>query len=110
MVQLGDRIRRGRRAITLARTRGLDTAEWERHLERLLITGELEPAVTEGRQPWMLWEWRRVTTPEWRLVLIQSIDDGDTKREEYARWMLRDILLDPDYRDPGHRDPPGGNA
>ncbi len=99
MVPLAERIRRGRRAITLARTRGLDTVEWERHIESLVSSAELEPRATEGLQPWILWEWRRVTTPEWRRVLIESIDDVDTKREEYARWMLRDILLDPEYSD-----------
>ena len=101
MVLLTERIIKGRRAIKLARVRGIDTAAWERHLECLLNSAEVEPEVTEGRQPWMLWEWRRVSTPEWRRVLIQSINDGDTKREEYARWMLRDILLDSDYQEPG---------
>ena len=27
---------------------------------------------------------------------------GDIKREEYARWMLLEILLDPDYEE-GHQ-------
>lgn len=100
-MELAERIHRGRRAIALARQRDKDTSDWERHLSMLLIEAGREPKTDEGIEPWMLWEWRRVTTPEWRLVLIQSIEDGDTKREEYARWMLREILLDPEYEELG---------
>ena len=46
---------------------------------------------------WVLEEWRRVSIPEWRRILQESIDKKDQKREEYARWMLREILLDPEY-------------
>ncbi len=45
----------------------------------------------------MLWEWRRVSIPEWRRILQFSVDQGDSSREKYARWMLREILLDPEY-------------
>jgi hypothetical protein len=48
----------------------------------------------------MLWEWRRVSNPEWRRILGESVEQGDNRREEYARWMLREILLDPDYEEP----------
>lgn len=37
---------------------------------------------------------------EWRRILVESTDKGDDRRAEYARWMLRDILLDPQYEDP----------
>jgi acyl-CoA reductase-like NAD-dependent aldehyde dehydrogenase len=47
----------------------------------------------------MLWEWRRTSVPEWQRILRESIDQGDTRREKYARWMLREILLDPDYQE-----------
>ena len=57
------------------------------------------PTSEEGLNPWMLWEWRRVSIPEWRRILQESIDKEDTRREEYARWMLRDILLDPEYQE-----------
>ena len=42
-------------------------------------------------------EWRRSSIPEWRSTLKTSIQSGDRIREEYARRMLREILLDPDY-------------
>jgi hypothetical protein len=48
----------------------------------------------------LLEEWRQVSIPEWRRILGESIDNGDNRREEYARWMLREILLDPDYEEP----------
>ncbi len=48
---------------------------------------------------WMLAEWRKVITPQRRRVLSESIAEGDAQREEYARWMLRDILLDPGYEE-----------
>ena len=94
---LAENIARGRRAIALARQRGLDTSEWERHLSKLIETAEHEPVPEEGFEPWMLWEWRRVSIPQWRDVLNESIEKPDKKREEYARWMLRDVLLDPEY-------------
>ena len=47
----------------------------------------------------MLWEWRRQSIPQWRDILNQSIHSSDGRREQYARWMLRDILLDPDYEE-----------
>jgi acyl-CoA reductase-like NAD-dependent aldehyde dehydrogenase len=47
----------------------------------------------------MLWEWRRVSIPEWRRILQESIAVGDQRREAYARWMLREVLLDPDYQE-----------
>ena len=55
---------------------------------------------SESFEPWALREWRRVSIPEWRRILAETLDDGDKKREEYARWMLRDILLDPEYQEP----------
>lgn len=97
---LAENITRGRCAIQLARGRGLDTSQWERHLADLLRSAGLEPFLEEGFEPWMLWEWRRVSIPEWRTILEESIEQGDTRREKYARWMLRDVLLDPDHDDP----------
>lgn len=43
-------------------------------------------------------EWRRVAIPAWRKVLQEAIRRGEKKREEYARWMLKDVLRDPEYR------------
>ena len=52
-----------------------------------------------GVEPHPLSEWRQAGIPEWRGILQESINDGDRKREEYARWMLREILLDSQYRE-----------
>ena len=48
---------------------------------------------------WPLELWRRMSLPEWRERLRQSVESGDKNQEEYARWMLREILLDPQYRE-----------
>ena len=45
----------------------------------------------------VLERWRRDITPEWRRILSEAIAASDVKREAYARWMLRDILVDPEY-------------
>ena len=49
-------------------------------------------------EPWMLREWRRVSIPDWQRILLESIAEGDRRREGYARWMLREVLVDPEYR------------
>lgn len=46
---------------------------------------------------WMLEEWYRLSLPEWRSILQESIDSNNANREEYARWMLREILEDSEY-------------
>src|ERR671918_33246 len=99
-MELAERVIRGRKAIMLARQQGMDTSQWERYLEELLTRAGYEPAVEEGVEPWMLWEWRRISLPQWRRILQESINQGDSRRETYARWMLRDILLDPEYKEP----------
>ena len=104
-MQLAERIQRGRRAITLAKRRGLDTIEWENYLAGLLAGAGREPTEQEGLEPrmphqFMLREWRRVSIPRWRDILQESIERGDASREEYARWMLREVLLDPEYEEP----------
>jgi hypothetical protein len=97
MTELAERIERGRRAIALAKRQGIDTTEWQRRLKELMVEAGREPDQNEGLEPWMLWEWRRISIPEWRYILKQSIAAGDQRREEYARWMLQEILLDPEY-------------
>ena len=92
-----ENIRRGRKAIDIAKAKGMDTSEWESRLQRLLAQASLEPGRGEGFEPWALWEWRRVSIPPWRQILVKSIADGDWRREEYSRWMLWEVLLDPDY-------------
>ena len=100
MRELAERIAGGRKAITLAKRRGLDTAEWEHHLTELFNQAGRQPTLGEGLEPWMLWEWRRISTPDWQRILQESIDRRDTRREAYARWMLKEILLDPEYEEP----------
>ena len=51
-------------------------------------------------EPSMLREWRRLSTPEWRDILVKSIKAQDSIRESYARWMLQEVLLDPEYQEP----------
>ena len=100
MREIAERVYRGRMAIALARKRGLDTADWERCLGELFTEAGRKPTWEEGLEPWMLWEWRRISIPQWQDILEDSVANGDKKREDYARWMLRDILLDPEYEEP----------
>jgi hypothetical protein len=99
MRELAERIQRGRKAIALARQLGLDTSAWDARLNELFTEAGRQPTSKEDLEPWMLWEWRRVSIPEWQRTLEESIDKGDVRREEYARWMLREVLLDPDYEE-----------
>ena len=99
-MEIAERVQRGRQAISLARYQGLDTSQWERHLADLLDNAGREPNTDEEIEPWMLWEWRRISIPQWRRILQESLCQGDSWREEYARWMLREILLDPEYQEP----------
>ena len=98
-MELAERVARGRKAITLAKERGLDTSEWELRLKELFEEAGRKPTFEEGLEPLMLWEWRRASIPEWRRILRESVDSGDSRREEDARWMLWEILLDPDYEE-----------
>ena len=43
-------------------------------------------------EPWILQEWRRISIHQWQDILRESIRQGDKEREEYARWMLREVL------------------
>ena len=52
---------------------------------------------SKSEECWPLELWRRMSRPEWRENLRQSLDSGDKEMEEYSRWMLLDILLDPEY-------------
>ncbi len=96
-MEIAERVQRGRQAINLARRQGLDTSKWEHHLADLLDNAGREPTLAQGFEPWMLWEWRRISIPEWRRILQESLSKSDSRREAYARWMLEDILLDPEY-------------
>jgi hypothetical protein len=49
--------------------------------------------------PWMLEEWRRTSIPDWQRILKESINSGDLNREKYARWMLKEVLEDPEFQE-----------
>ena len=64
------------------------------------VLAELDRERQNSFRCWVLDEWRRVSIPDWRRILQESIEQQDTKREDYARWMLREILIDPEYGEP----------
>ncbi|MBI4235733.1 MAG: hypothetical protein HY688_00010 [Chloroflexi bacterium] len=70
-------------------------------MEELRVSKPLlrEYLKAEAHWPWVLREWRRVSIPAWRQVLADSVQQRDQGREQYARWMLREVLLDPDYQE-----------
>ena len=45
-------------------------------------------------------QWRATSIPHWRNLLANATWSGDSATVKRARWMLQDILLDPDYEDP----------
>jgi len=96
MRTLEARIRRGKTAIREARRRGLNTAAWELHLLQLWETALATAQSSSEFEPWVLWEWRRVSIPEWRRILDDASEKGDSRRQDYANWMLEEILLDPE--------------
>jgi hypothetical protein len=63
------------------------------------ILAELHrPSKTESGC-WILEEWCRISIPEWRKILKESIGSKNASREEYARWMLGEVLEDPEYKE-----------
>jgi len=36
--------------------------------------------------------WRSISIKTWRRILIQSLNSGDKLAEEYASWMLGEVL------------------
>ena len=63
------------------------------------VLKELRKELGENTKCWVLEEWRRVSIPSWRKILMESIVAGDLSREHYARWMLSDILEDTEQRE-----------
>ena len=51
-----------------------------------------EPPKIETPYEWAMRRWIEFTTPAWRKVLNESIEQGDKDREKYARWILKDVL------------------
>lgn len=60
---------------------------------------ELKRQLKSEAECWLLEEWYRISLPEWRRILNKRIEGQDKKREEYARWMLKEILDDPEYEE-----------
>lgn len=96
-MELAKRVYGGRLGSRITRDQGLGTSKWERHLADLFDSTGRRPKAKEGIGAWMLWEWRRISLPKWRHILEESLWKGNRLREEYARWMLREILFDPEY-------------
>jgi len=63
------------------------------------VLAELQRQRDDQIVPWMLEEWRRIAIPAWRRILKDSIHSGDAKHEEYAYWMLREVLEDDEYQE-----------
>ena len=63
------------------------------------IIAELRKILRKQAECWFLEEWRRTSLPSWRRILKESIESSNKHREEYARWMLKEILEDPEYRE-----------
>jgi hypothetical protein len=61
------------------------------------VMDELRWGLWDKAECWLLEEWAKTSIPGWREKLKEAIDIKNTKREEYARWMLREILEDPEY-------------
>jgi hypothetical protein len=66
-------------------------------IEILRYLQQLETKLWPGDH--LLEEWRRISIPDWREKLKVAIENRNIKGEEYARWMLKEILEDPDYKE-----------
>jgi hypothetical protein len=71
-------------------------AELKSHKNEILQYMVQSKVVREDN--WLNEEWRRINLPCWRRILRESIEQKDTRREIYARRMLREVLEDPDYK------------
>lgn len=80
--------------------RNMETEELLAVARRLLERPDSSQSDDAGAfRSWVLEEWRRASIPQWRDILAKARAQHDAPREEYARWMLRDILLDPEYEE-----------
>lgn len=61
-------------------------------ISKVQVLAELDRERRDSPDCWVLEEWRRVSLPQWRCILKESIEQQDKKREEYARWMLSEVL------------------
>jgi hypothetical protein len=70
--------------------------------EKPRVIAELRYQLQQESECWFLAEWRRISIPDWRRILLESINAKDIKREEYSRWMLKEVLEDPEYKEQSH--------
>ena len=40
----------------------------------------------------ILTRWIKDSIPSWKKILRESIEKDDTRRKDYAEWMLKDVL------------------
>ena len=67
-------------------------------VRRFLWEGLPESEVPEENL--LLEEWRKTAISSWRHRLAEATGSGDFGTVRRARWMLRDILVDPEYDEP----------
>jgi hypothetical protein len=72
------------------------------------LSGEIQAAdikpLTDARSGLavdLMERWRQLAIPNWRRVLDESLQEGNTRRANYARWMLGTVLEDPEYKEQG---------
>jgi hypothetical protein len=66
------------------------------------ISADQPPALARDELAVDLMErWRQLAIPCWRRVLAESLAGNDARRADYARWMLRVVLADPEHPEPG---------
>ena len=63
------------------------------------VIAELQSKANYDGDNWSLGRWRKTAIPAWQDILLESIQTKDKKREEYARWMLKGILEDQEYKE-----------
>ena len=66
-------------------------------VRRFLWESLLEAEVPEENL--LLDAWRATAIPDWQNRLAQAKKSGDWNTASKARWMLREILLDPEFRE-----------
>ena len=74
--------------------RYLDSAREESQLDKATHVSESEQSDFRN---WVLEEWRRLSIPEWRRILAESLEAGDVRQADYARWMLAEVLVAPEH-------------
>ncbi|MDD5702443.1 MAG: hypothetical protein PHU23_10390 [Dehalococcoidales bacterium] len=60
-----------------------------------------QPLTDVGSEPVadLMERWRQLAIPNWRRVLEESLQEGNERRANYARWMLATVLADPESQE-----------